>query len=47
MGEIGVDFGLAHLRRMPLVVEEYEPLDPVAIGLLSPSTVMAGAKGFA
>jgi hypothetical protein len=32
---------------MPLVVKEYEPLDPMAIGLFSPAAVMAGAEGFA
>jgi hypothetical protein len=47
MGEVGVDFGLAHLCRMPFVMEKYEPFDPVAIALLSSSAVMAGAKCFA
>jgi len=31
---------------MPLVVEEYEPLSPMAIALLSPSAVMPGPQGF-
>jgi hypothetical protein len=47
MGQVGVDLGFGHLRRVAKVVEIDKPLDPMAIGLLGPSTVMAGAQGFA
>jgi len=35
-----------HIGRMPLGIEEYERLEPMAIALLSSSAVMAGAQGF-
>ena len=47
MGQVGVDFGFGHLRRMALVMEKDKPLDPMAIGLLGSSAVMAGTEGFA
>ena len=41
------DFRGAHFRRMTLAVEEYVALDPVDIGLLSASAVVAGLDGVA
>ncbi len=46
VGQESIDLGLGHLRRMAHVVEIDEPFDPMAIGLLSSSAVMAGAQGF-
>jgi hypothetical protein len=36
------DFGSAHLRRVPLAVEEDEPLDPMDVHLLGATAVVAG-----
>jgi hypothetical protein len=41
------DFRGAHLRRMTLAVEEDVALDPVDIGLLGASAVVAGLDGVA
>jgi len=36
---------LSHICWLPLGIEEYEPFDPMAIGLLGSSPVMAEARG--
>jgi hypothetical protein len=46
VGQESVNSLFGHIGWMPLGIEEYEPLDPMAIGLLSSSAVMAGAQGF-
>jgi len=46
MGQVSVDFRLGHIDWMTHVVEIDKPLNPMAIGLLSPSAVVAGAEGF-
>jgi hypothetical protein len=35
-----------HLRRMPHMMKKDETFDPVAIGLFSPSAIVARAQGF-
>jgi hypothetical protein len=43
MREEGVDLPLAHLRRMPLAVEEHEAPHPRGVGLLGSKAVVAHA----
>jgi hypothetical protein len=47
VGQESVNSLFGHIGWLPLGIEEYEPFDPMAIGLLSSSAVMAGAQGFA
>jgi len=46
VGQESVNSLLGHIGWMPLGIEEYEPLDPMAVGLLGSSAVMTGAQGF-
>ncbi len=46
MGQKGIDFRLGDLHRMAHMVEKDETFDPMAVGLLGPTAVMARAQGF-
>ena len=46
MGEEGVDFRLSHFRRVTNLMEEYEPPDPMTIGLLRAAAVMTREESF-
>lgn len=45
-GQEGVDFRLSHFRRVTNLMKEYEPLDPMTIGLFRAAAVMTRAEGF-
>ena len=45
MGQELVHFRFGHLRGVPDVVKEDVSFDPIAIGLLGPSAVMARSQG--
>nr|WP_258189404.1 hypothetical protein [Candidatus Hakubella thermalkaliphila] len=47
IGQEGVDLRFSHLGRMAHVVEVDKPLDPEAIGLLSPAAVVLRTQCFA
>jgi len=47
MRKEGVDLPLAHLRGMPLVVEEHEAPHPCGVGLFGSKAVVAYADGVA
>lgn len=47
MRQEGIDLRLGHVGWMPDVMEEDEPLDPLAIALLGPAAVVAGSESVA
>ncbi len=46
MGQKFIHFGFGYFRRVPNIVKEDVSFDPMAIGLLGPTAVMARAQGF-
>jgi hypothetical protein len=44
MGQKHRHLGLAHLRRMPLALEQDKPLDPIDVALLGAQAVMPAAQ---
>jgi hypothetical protein len=47
MGQERIDLRLGHVGWMPDVMEEDEPLDPLAIALFGPAAVVAGTQSLA